>query len=988
MRCALIIPRYLTLGVFLLVHCQEKEEQPVDSSFQLNPDFQLELVAAEPLVFDPVDLEFDENGDAYVLEMPGYPMDDAESRLVQLHDDDDDGLYDRRTVFADSLHIASSFMPYQRGFLVLAPPELLWVGDSDGDGIADVRKPIMGGFERGNQQHNSNGLTFGLDNWIYAANGGNDGNPYFVEHPDHVLDLRGQDFRFRIDSSQLERVGESSGGFGLAFDQWGNQFETHNLKHISQLIFPGKFIEDIPVVPRHSLFNISDHEENGLSRIYPIGEQETRVNHPEQSGYFSGACGITFYGGNAYPEPFNNQIFVADVVLNLIHLDLLSPNGSAMKASRHEQKKEFLASTDRSFRPVNMATGPDGALYVVDMHRAVIEHPEWIPDELEATMDLNAGKNQGRIYRINPKTTGQSEMTTQDRGDPAALAKALSHPNQWVRNTAQRLLIEEANPTSIELVKAKIQATDPLATVHALWILDGLNNLDPGLLTQVLIDHEANVRVNALKIIAEKPSFYGDLVPQVLACTQHPDARVRLLALLTLSSFPAAIKAAHWDQITTNLVKLLERRQTDTWQVMALASVARLDPVSCIQVILNSRILLTDTVVSVLQTLGRMVGKTGNQAAIQTVLQILPSTRTSATPMLQALADGLEQANDPLRGQPAVPVLLSQLERSHDPAIVLAGARIRKYLKLPASMAFKQLLHESGEKIANQTLPLAERIEWLQLMEMAPFSQRATYLYSLLDPREPLELQTEVLGQLWRSNDMGVPKELIARWGGLSPQIKAAAGNILLYKSGYQRALLTALENKTIQMGEMNFDLERRRTLLWWSEDPEVKKRAESLFSDAGVVTRKQAMDQMQVALTLPGNAANGQQLFLNLCSQCHQYSDLGVAVGPVLTEINRKSKASLMHDILDPNAAVNTQYINHRIRTKDGSIYTGIVEKEDDRQVVLKNMGGQEQIISKKDIDQFSSMGTSLMPEGLEASMQPGDLADLLAFLQRGEIH
>lgn len=189
-------------------------------------------------------------------------------------------------------------------------------------------------------------------------------------------------------------------------------------------------------------------------------------------------------------------------------------------------------------------------------------------------------------------------------------------------------------------------------------------------------------------------------------------------------------------------------------------------------------------------------------------------------------------------------------------------------------------------------------------------------------------------------------------------------------------------------MGEMNFDLERRRTLLWWSEDPEVKKRAESLFSDAGVVTRKQAMDQMQVALTLPGNAANGQQLFLNLCSQCHQYSDLGVAVGPVLTEINRKSKASLMHDILDPNAAVNTQYINHRIRTKDGSIYTGIVEKEDDRQVVLKNMGGQEQIISKKDIDQFSSMGISLMPEGLEASMQPGDLADLLAFLQRGEIH
>ncbi|MCB0654667.1 MAG: hypothetical protein KDC57_00960, partial [Saprospiraceae bacterium] len=663
MRSVSIISACFALLVLSSVQCQQNEEPKADATFQLHPEFELKLVAAEPLVFDPVDFEFDEHGHAYVLEMPGYPMDDAESRLVQLHDDDGDGLYDRRTVYADGLHIASSFMPYQRGFLVLAPPELLWLGDSDGDGIADVRKSLMGGFERGNQQHNSNGLTFGLDNWIYAANGGNDGKPFFLANPIDSLDLRGQDFRFRIDSSRLERVGESSGGFGLAFDQWGNQFETHNLEHISQLVFPGKFIEDLAVEPRHTLLNISDHEVNGLSRIYPIGEQETRVNHPEQAGYFSGACGITYYGGNAFPEPFNNQIFVADVVLNLIHLDLLSADGSALKASRHEEKKEFLASKDRSFRPVNMTTGSDGALYVVDMHRGVIEHPEWIPDELEATMDLNAGKKQGRIYRIFPKASGASAMATLDRSDPAALAEALSHPNQWVRNTAHRLLIEEANPASVELVKAKVKATDPLATVHALWILDGLNALNPGLLGRIFDDQEAPVLVNALKIIAEKPSYYSELLPQVLAGIQHPDARVRLFALLALGSFPDEISSSHWEKITTNLVKLSAQNQLDTWQVMAMATVAQHDPVSMLHAIISSQVTHSDPEEALLQTLCRMAGKSGEPYQVQAVLRNLTPTNHAVTLLMQALAQGLEQATSPQAGQPEVIAILNQLEK-------------------------------------------------------------------------------------------------------------------------------------------------------------------------------------------------------------------------------------------------------------------------------------------------------------------------------------
>ena len=230
----------------------------------------------------------------------------------------------------------------------------------------------------------------------------------------------------------------------------------------------------LPVEPGHSLINASDHDENGLSRIYPIGEQESRVNHPEQSGYFSGACGITFYGGGAFPEGFNNSLFVADVVLNLVHIDILSPDKAAFKASRHQEKVEFLASTDRSFRPVNLSTGPDGSLYLIDMYRQVIEHPEWIPDEIEATLDLKAGKDKGRIYRITPR--GKSMPAPHIFDDLRAIDKiveALASPNQWVRTTAQRLLVSLQGEAIVPALEALFQQTDqPLARLHAMWTLE------------------------------------------------------------------------------------------------------------------------------------------------------------------------------------------------------------------------------------------------------------------------------------------------------------------------------------------------------------------------------------------------------------------------------------------------------------------------------------------------------------------------------------
>ncbi|HKK76429.1 MAG TPA: PVC-type heme-binding CxxCH protein [Saprospiraceae bacterium] len=975
------------LWLVLLTGCQITDSSRAPDGFEIHPAFRMDLVAAEPLVFDPVDMAFDEKGDAYVLEMPGYPFSRDASRIVLLKDQDGDGVFEERKVYARGLGVASSLLPYKGGFLVAAPPELVWLKDTDGDQIADHQEVIMEGFEVGNLQHNYNGLSYGLDNWIYAANGGNNGHPYFVGRPNQPLDLRGEDFRIRIEQQQIERVGTSSGGFELAFDQWGHMYETHNLEHVSQLVFPERYIEGLAFEPDHTLSLISDHEENGLSRIYPIGEQETRVNHPEQSGYFSGSCGITFYGGNAFPAGFNNNLFVADVVLNLIHLDVLSPNKAVYKASRMREKVEFLASTDRAFRPVNMTTGPDGALYLLDMHRAVIEHPEWIPDEIEESLDLEAGTNQGRIYRITPRKGWRPDRPNLDKAVPATLVEALSSPNQWTRLTAQRLIVASGDSVYQDLLVNKIKdPSDPLTILHALWSLEGLGHSRVTLLMQAIKSEESGLQANAIKIAERYLPGQEALINEIIKLIDEASPEVAMQAALSLGTLGAAQYKPYESAIATAFSELLARPDIDIWTAMAVASATRYQAGSFTQRLLSSD--WNEYQETVALALARMVGQERQPLEIRNILASLIEQdrleETKKAALVEALSEGWGEKALVSSTSKGISLLIRELESSEGASIVRACAHLRKAMQLPVSVIVKEKITAALKEVKNQDRSAAQRLELLKLIELEAFDLRAATLYSLLDHREPLAIQEESLWQLWRSNEPSVGPKLVEMWPNLGPDARKKAGDILLYKTFNQEVLLSALEQGKINMGEMNFDLERRRTLLRWTDNAAVRRRAEKLFSDAGVVTRQEAIEKMRPALDLAGDILSGKEHFINLCSQCHRYGTLGEEVGPVLTEINRKSKESLLYDILDPNAAVDTKYINHQVKTRDGNIYTGIISKESDHEIVLIMMGGQEQKLAKKDIEQLSSLGISMMPEGQEANLSPQEMANLLAFLQQ----
>ncbi len=356
-------------------------------------------------------------------------------------------------------------------------------------------------------------------------------------------------------------------------------------------------------------------------------------------------------------------------------------------------------------------------------------------------------------------------------------------------------------------------------------------------------------------------------------------------------------------------------------------------------------------------------------AQVSLALKRAVVTELAATRITQLLGSGIES--------------IKQLEKTGDLLLITSLARLRQQLRLPASPAFISYSRQAAAALADTSLADTVRLAHLQLLAYLPFSDKQSVLFRCLQSTEPLAIQEGVLRQLSVVNDRAVGQQLVTLWSTLGPQARKWAGDLLLYNEIHHDVLLTALEQKQIGIGEMNFDLERRRTLLWWTDDVRTRQRAEALFSDAGVTSRAQAVASMKEALNLRGAATTGHDVFVRICSQCHVYGNEGKHVGPVLSEIGRKSKETLLHDILDPNAAVDTRYINHRVETADGRVHFGIVERETDQHIVLVKMGGEKETIAKADIKKFNSLGTSLMMEGLENSLSHQEMADLLAFLQ-----
>ena len=950
------------------------------ASFQAQQGFRLDLIAAEPLVMDPVAAAYDENGRLYVVEMSDYPHVDARNdrpfaenlgdppigRVRLLIDRDDDGVFDESTIFADKLSWPTGIAIWKGGVFVAATPDIWYLKDNDGDRKADERRKVFTGFRKYNVQAVMNNLQWGMDHRIYGAGSSNGGKIRLADAEGSAgLDVLRRDFRFNPSTNAIEII---SGGarFGNTFDAWGNRFLCDIRNPAEHVVLPARYLARNPFLPTPrvlhdaaeagdaiSLFRISAPEpwrELRARRWSAIGKAMPR-SELVAGGSLTSSSGLTAYLGDAYPPAFEGNLFLGEVANNLIHRMEVVPDGATFLARRADAKAEFVASTDTWFRPVNFVNAPDGTLHVLDMYRETIEHPWSIPDDIRNRLDLRSGEDRGRIYRLTPPafrrrpTPRLGDATLQD------LARHLAHPNGWHRETAQRLLYERQEKAAAPLIEPMLRegqtARERLQALHA---LDGLGALGDDDLSLALSDPSQHVREHAVLLAESRLDRAAAIRKGVVRLADDPSARVLLQVAFTLGETTG-------DDATDGLATIAKKALGEPWVRTAVVSSATADPAGLFEKLWKDDGFATDERgLELLRPLALVVGVRGKPEELRRVALAL-ATGSPGHPSFEVaigLGDGLTRGGRRLTilGSTLQPVVTSWVNRLIDSAAHLA---------------------------AQETATPELRARAITLLGQAEYSRAIAVLPPLLEAQQPAAVRAAAVRALAAFDRPDVAKALLLPWKGYTPGLRAEVVGVLLGRRSFLAPLLDAVQSGTIPPAQIP---PTRRTLLLNDRDPAIRARARSLLGGEAAGPRAEAIARYRTAIENPGDPERGRPVFDRECMACHKLGERGHAVGPNLAGVRRRTAEEILINILDPNREVSPEFLEYTVALDDGRVLSGLVASETPSGVTLRGRESVEQTILNRNVSELATTGKSLMPEGLEKTVKPQEMADLIAFL------
>ncbi len=933
--------------------------------FRLLPGLRIELVAAEPVVQSPVAMAFDPKGRLWVVEMRDYPNgpppgQPPQGRVRILEDRDGDGYYEHGTTFAENLLFANGLLLWKDGVIVTAAPHIVHLRDTDGDGVADRRDVLYEGFATLNPQLRVSHPVLGPDGWVYVANGLRGGMVKRAGKDTPPVNLSGMDFRFDLLKDRGEAV-SGMGQFGNTMDRWGNRFVCDNRHHLRHVVLEDRYVKRNPYLAVPSLVeDISELDEGPLSsggKVYPLSRNWTTSNLHE--GRFTAACGVHIYEGGLLGkryqgDSYNEIAFTCEPTGNLVHGERLQPLGATFRSHPLQKGVEFLATPDDWFRPVFLATGPEGALYVVDMYRAVIEHPDFMPPELKNRPDLLLGKERGRIWRIVPEKHKTQPIRPTLKSDLPSLLLALEHPEPWWRTTAHRLLLQDLQPAAAEpLARLFDETKQPLARLHAAYLLDRLGRLDEKRLLALLEDREPWLRVHGVRLAEKQPSI-------------TPAVRERLLQragteALVHVSYQLALTLGDLEgpDVLRQLVHLAGGASHDRWTRYAVASAVPRRAGDLFQELVALPRFRADTVIMP-QELAALVGARQDQAEIAQVMNALMPLRAEGADLAQlaslnGLADGLAR-----RGARLGPVLRKGAE--------------------PQARWFEDFLARLAAPARDPKRSDAERLPMIKLFAHGTWEQAKKSLAPLLTDEPSQELRLAAVRALAAHADAETPGLLMQSWRAAAPAVRREILEAMLRQPDRIRFLLHEVEAKRVRPGEI--DALRTRQLLK-HPDKGIRDLAGTLLHDNLPNDRKAVLLQYQAALELKGDARKGQEVFRKNCATCHKVGAIGIDVGPDISDTRTKTLDALLTDILLPNQAIDNNYVNYLVTTKNGRSYTGLLAAETASSIMLKRAEGQTDTVLRQDIEEIASTGVSLMPEGLEKTIPLREMADLLSYLK-----
>ncbi|MBI1915191.1 MAG: neutral/alkaline non-lysosomal ceramidase N-terminal domain-containing protein [Planctomycetes bacterium] len=934
-----------------------------------------ERVAAEPLIESPVAIDFGPDGRLWVVEMRDYPLGmDGTSpltppsppggegakkppsppggegrvrgggRIKVLEDSDGDGKYDKATIFLDKIPFPTGVTVWRKGVLVCTAPDILYAEDTDGDGKADVVKKLFTGFATHNYQARVNSLQYGLDGWVYAASGLFGGKIRSFNGKE--VDLSHRDFRFNPDTGDVEPVSGVSQQ-GRVRDDWDDWFGCDS----------GTLARHFPLVDRYVARNRhvappSPHVALGPpgNRLFPASQDLQLFKLSGPPGRPTAACGVGVYRDDLLGKEYTGNVFSCEPVNLLVHRMVLSSRGATLAASRAagEEESEFLASTDGWFRPVQVRTGPGGALWVVDMYRYVIEHPRWIPPETLEGLDVRAGAAMGRIYRFFPKDRKPRQPPRLDKLDTGGLVAALDSPNGTQRDLAQQMLLWKGDKAAVpSLKKMARESKRAEARLHALSTLDVLGALRTADVARALGDRHPGVRRHAVRLSEKWLKADAELATAVLDRAKDADAAVRMQVAYTLGECNdvRAPKA---------LAVLAARHHDDPYLLSAVFSSVNARNVGAI---LSAALEETADVTvreKVVRPLLGLTASLGDGKSLPRVIKEISTPRAGrfAAWQMAALADVLDALQS--RRQ-KLDVLLDRQEKER----------------------VNRLFTQARRTAADARAPAAERLAALGLL--GRHEDDTEVLGRLLVPQNSNAIQSAAVSALGRLPNRSAARALLERWESHSPALRAQVLDVLLGRDAWLEELFARLERGTVKAAHL--DATRRARLLS-HKDEGVRRKAEKLLGGAISKDRVRVIESYRESLSLKGDAGHGRAVFLKSCAVCHRLGNEGNVVGPDLAALSDRSPQALLVAILDPNRAVEDRYINYLAVTTNGRTFNGILAGETAASITLRNQEGKEQVLLRRDLEQLTNTGLSLMPEGVEKDLSKQDLADLMSYL------
>lgn len=942
-------------------------------SIHVPEGFKVELVACEPNVIDPIAIDWDLAGRLWVVEMADYPsgMDNngkPGGRVRVLEDTDGDGRYEKSTLFADGLNFPTGLLTWRDGVIVTAAPDVLFLKDTNGDGKADSTEKLLSGLSEGNQQLRANGLRWGLDNRVYCAAGGHHGghaaDTVLRSHKDgQDVKIGSRDFSFDPDTGNV-RAESGPSQFGRNRDDAGHWFGTQNSRALFHYVLPDHYLKRNPYVPAPDPAQLVVGPLN--APVYPVSPPEKRFHSFEHASSFTSACsGMIYRDELLWPRRENElDALTCEPFHNLVQHNILVEDGVTYKAKRApgEEKHDFFASTDRWCRPVMTRTGPDGALWVVDMYRYMIEHPAWLPDngKAETLPFYRLGDDKGRIYRVFRDDAPPRKVQPLDKFKPVELVKALDSPNEWQRDKAHMTLgvYIGALPESVDrmhVMDELIEQTGSRSALFGFRLLPLASKYYGGswsLAMHVLLaDYEPEI-VESIRLCLQDDEMYEIRALKKISETASP--RIQLQLALTLGNWHDKNRAG-WKEAGQTLTAVATQGCSDPWIRAAVMSSA----------------------IPHLRALCEGIAATGGEA-------------------FAAYADGLIATALGVNDREALAAMLRPL---------LAGDEKQLAVRFRALAGFLKALHASGKTCAalmDKADALTESLRGISTiqdraqtalrnpdtaidlriasaeLQAAEASTRPTVMEIVpnwLSPGSDAALQLAAVSVLASTSEPVVPAMLLHDFPSLTPQVRTAAIEALLSREPWALALLEHLKaNPAVALDAV------QRARLAQHSSKKVRDLAAAVLKAES--SRKDVLEQFRPALSLKGDAARGKTVALR-CIGCHQVDGTGLQIGPDLKSVASHPAEKLLTNIIDPSLDVQPGYFAFNAKLKDGSELYGLITAETGNSVSFKLPDGSTKLVTRGDIAELKSTGQSLMPAGLEAGMSAQDMADLIAWLK-----